>query len=92
LLYRSERGSSGSKLALLREEGGVYFYENSNAIYSGEDRKFYVYSNDFKTDEQFLVLPYAPEEIPFTDWTVLSGMKSNGVDSVQLEFRYKVTK
>jgi hypothetical protein len=92
LLFRSSRGSSASKLTPVREEDGIYFYEKSNAIFYEEGRKFYVYSNEFTTTEHYLVIPYQPEPLPVTDWSVLHGMKSNGIDSVTLEFRYKITK
>lgn len=92
LLFRSSKGSSSSKLKPIREEQGVYFYEKSNLISYEEERKFYVYSNEFETTEHYLVIPYEPEVSPFTDWKVLRGMKSNNADSVMLEFRYKITK
>ncbi len=92
LLFRSSKGSSSSKLKPIREEQGVYFYERSNLISYEEGRKFYVYSNDFETTEHYLVITYEPEVSPFTDWKVLQGMKSNNVDSVILEFRYKITR
>jgi hypothetical protein len=50
-----------------------------------------VHSIDFRTEEIYLVTPYEPEVIPFTDWKVVNEMKSNGVDSVKFEFRYKIT-
>lgn len=48
--------------------------------------------SEFETTEHYLVIPYEPEVSPFTDWKVLQGMKSNHVDSVILEFRYKITR
>lgn len=90
-VFRSSSGSSSSKLKNAHEEGGVYFYQMSTAIFYDDDRKFYVYSDDFETQENYLVIPYAPEPIPFTDWKVLHGMKRNGTDSVIVEFRYTVT-
>jgi hypothetical protein len=92
LTYRSTSGSSSGKLTPTREEGGFYFYEKRNAFYFYEDdRKFYVHSSDFRTEEFYLVTPYEPEVIPFSDWKVVNEMKSNGVDSVKFEFRYKIT-
>ncbi len=75
LLFRSSKGSSSSKLKPIREEQGVYFYEKSNLISYEEERKFYVYSNEFETTEHYLVIPYEPEVSPFTEWKVLQGMK-----------------
>jgi hypothetical protein len=88
-VFRSSCGSSSSKLKNAHEEGGVY--QMSTAIFYDDDRKFYVYSDDFETQENYLVIPYEPEPIPFTDWKVLHGMKRNGTDSVIVEFRYMVT-
>jgi hypothetical protein len=90
--FRSSKGSSSSKLHTIKEEGGFYFYEKNNAIYSEEERKFYVHSKDFETEESFLIISYKPEEIPFTDWKALPGIKNNVEDSVILEFRYTITK
>jgi hypothetical protein len=92
LSFRSSSGGSSSKLRPIGEENGFYIYEKSTAIYFEEDRKFYVYSNEFKTPEYYLVIPYEPEASPFTDWSVIYGINNNEIDSVMLEFRYKITK
>ncbi len=90
LLFRASTGSSNSKLKLIKEPS-IYLYETSNAIFNQDDRSFYVYSDEFKTAEYLFDIPYKPEVIPFTDWQELRGIKTNGADSVMLEFRYKIT-
>ncbi|HEY3429649.1 MAG TPA: hypothetical protein VGK39_03160 [Cyclobacteriaceae bacterium] len=91
LRFRTSRGGSSSKLKTVQEVGGVYFYQTNHAIFYEEDRKLSVYSDDFKTPEYYLVMPYEPEPLPFTDWKVLDAMKRNDTDSVIIEFRYTVS-
>lgn len=89
--FRSSKGGSHGKLNYKRAEDSFHFYENSNAIFYGTDRVFYVKSAEFETPEYQLEIPYEPEIAPFTDWVVFFKSKSGPQDPIRLEFRYKVT-
>lgn len=90
--FRSSKGGSHSKMRSEKKEGDFYVYENRNAIFYEDKRKFYIRSNGYETAEYFLEIPYKPEIVPFTNWKVLHGIHAETKDTIELEFRYKITK
>ncbi len=90
--FRSSKGGSHSKMKNEKVEDDFYIYENRNAIFYEDKRKFYISFNGYETPEQYLEIPYEPKIIPFTKWEVLHGIKGDTQDTIKLEFRYKITK
>lgn len=90
--FRSSKGGSHSKIRNEKVEGGLYVYENRNAIFYEDGRKFYIRSNGYETPEYYLEIPYKPGIVPFTNWEVLNGINNETQDTIKLEFRYKITK
>lgn len=90
--FRSSKGGSHSKIRNEKVEGGLYAYENRNAIFYEDERKFYIRSNGYETPEHYLEIPYKPQIVPFTNWEVLHGIHTDTQDTIKLEFRYKITK
>lgn len=90
--FRSSKGGSHSKMKNEKVQDEFYVYENRNAIFYEDKRKFYIRSNGYETPEHYLEIPYKPEIIPFTNWEVLHGIHAETKDTIKLEFRYKITK
>jgi len=90
--FRSSKGGSHSKLNYKKMEGSFHFYENSNAIFYETGRVFYIRSDELETPEYELAIPYELEIVPFTDWETFFKTKGGSKDSIDLEFRYKISK
>ena len=90
--FRSSKGGSHSKLNYKEMEEDFHIYENSNAIFYGTGRLFYIRSDGFQTPEYELGIPYEPMIIPYTNWETFYRSKSGSQDSIKLEFRYKISK
>lgn len=90
--FRSSKGGSHSKMRNEKVEDNYYVYEDRNAIFYENKRKFYIRSNGYETPEYYLDIPYKPRIVPFTNWEVLNGINKETQDTIKLEFRYKITK
>jgi len=90
--FRSSKGGSHSKMRNEKVKDNYYVYEDRNAIFYENKRKFYIRFNGYETPEYYLDIPYKPQVIPFTNWEELNGINKETQDTVKLEFRYKITK
>lgn len=90
--FRTSNGGSHGKLDNEKTQDGFYIYEKRNALLYDNERMFYIKFNGYETPKYNLEIPYKPLIIPFTDWESLYGINNDTKDTIELKFRYKITK
>lgn len=91
-LFKTSRGSSHSTLYYDKVEDGFHFYKVGKSIFYEAERKFHVSSDEYKTPNYHLKIPFKPKIIPFTNWEIFHTINQNSHDSISLEFRYEITR
>ena len=90
--FRSGRVSSVDNLEFLGDSEGHYYYQKTGSVYYQHHPMFTLYRDNMSIGEVSLDIPEEPAVAPYTEWQAYPVEKAELQDSVQIEFRFKVTK